>query len=39
MTDFVVNLAEPHVEKFSKSLIDFGHPRGLMALILVAVSI
>jgi hypothetical protein len=38
MTDFVINLAEPHLKNIRASLIDHGHPRGLMALILVAVS-
>ena len=37
MTDFVINLAESHLKNLSKSLIDNGRPRGLMALILVAV--
>lgn len=37
MTDFVVNLADTHLKNLPKSLIEHGRPRGLMALILVAV--
>jgi hypothetical protein len=39
MTDFVINLAEQYLLKSRKSLIEYGQPCGLMALILVAVSI
>lgn len=37
MTTFVKRLAEPYLEYMNRSLIDYGHPYGLMALILVAV--
>jgi hypothetical protein len=38
MTLFVINLAKPFLKYMGQSLIDYGHPSGLMALILVAVS-
>ena len=39
MTPFVINIAKPFLKYMGKSLIDYGHPRGLIALILVAVSL
>lgn len=38
MTPFIINLAKPFLKYMGKSLIDHGHPRGFIALILVAVS-
>jgi hypothetical protein len=38
MTPFVINLAKPFLKYMEQSLIDYGHPCGLTALILVAVS-
>ena len=38
MTNFVTDLARPHLQYMNTSLIDYGHPRGLLALILVGVS-
>jgi hypothetical protein len=38
MTAFVINIAKPFLGYMNSSLIDYGPPRGLIALILVAVS-
>ena len=38
MTPFVIKLAKPYLQYMSPSLINYGHPCGLIALILVAVS-
>lgn len=38
MTPFVINLAKPFLKYMETSLIEYGHPCGLIALILVAVS-
>jgi hypothetical protein len=39
MTAFVINLAKPYLMYMNSSLIDYGHPRGLIALILASVSL
>jgi hypothetical protein len=39
MTPFVINLAKPFLKYIGKSAIDYGYPRALLALILVAVSL
>ena len=39
MTPFVTVLAEPFLQYMNMSLIDYGHPRGLISLILVSVSL
>ncbi|KIL57450.1 hypothetical protein M378DRAFT_16235 [Amanita muscaria Koide BX008] len=36
MTSFVIDLAKPYLHYMNSSLIDYGYPRGLVALILVA---
>ncbi|KAI9511008.1 hypothetical protein F5148DRAFT_1147149 [Russula earlei] len=36
MTPFVINLTAPYLKYMHSSLIDYGHPRGLIALILVS---
>ena len=39
MTNFVIDLARPLLQYMNISLIDYGHPRSLLTLILVAVSL
>ncbi|KAF8805246.1 hypothetical protein BYT27DRAFT_7258348 [Phlegmacium glaucopus] len=36
MTPFVINLAKPFLKYMEQSLLDYGHPCGLIAIILVA---
>lgn len=38
MTPFVIKLAKTMLQYIGQSLIDYGRPRGLIALILVGVS-
>jgi len=35
MTPFMISLAEPYLKYMHSSLVDYGHPRGLIALILI----
>jgi hypothetical protein len=39
MTPFVINLAKPYLKYMNNSLVDYGHPCGLIALIIVSVSL
>lgn len=38
MTPFVTNLAGPYLKYMNNSVVEHGHPCGLVALILVSVS-
>jgi hypothetical protein len=39
MTPFVISLAKPYLKYMNTSLIDYGHPHGLIALTIVSVSL